>query len=74
MEIAMLEDFRGHDPNPTPHERAWMETSPMGAVLRVVTLTAIAGIVGLSVSLTIDVEKLPAPAAVAASPSPQPSH
>ena len=47
-EIAMLEDFRGHDPNPTVHERAWMETNPYPAVFRVAVLAAIAVLIGLS--------------------------
>jgi hypothetical protein len=46
----MLEDFRGHDPNPTVHERAWMETNPYPAVFRVAVLAAIAVLVGLASS------------------------
>jgi hypothetical protein len=46
----MLEDFRGHDPNPTVHERAWIETNPYPAVFRVAVLAAIAVLVGLSMS------------------------
>ena len=46
----MLEDFRDHDPNPTVHERAWMETNPYPAIFRVALLGAIATIVGLSAS------------------------
>jgi hypothetical protein len=49
MEAAMLEDFRGHDPNPTVHERAWMEANPYPVVFRVAVLAAIAVLVGLSV-------------------------
>jgi hypothetical protein len=44
----MLEDFRGHDPNPTVHERAWMETNPYPAVFRVAVLAAVAVLVGLA--------------------------
>lgn len=44
----MLEDFRGHDPNPTVHERAWMDTNPYPAVFRVAVLAAIAVLVGLA--------------------------
>ena len=47
----MLEDFRNHDPNPTPQERAWIEASPLPAVLRVAVLAAIAVVVALSVSV-----------------------
>lgn len=46
----MLEDFRGHDPNPTVHERAWIETNPYPVVFRVAVLAAIALLVGLSMS------------------------
>lgn len=46
----MLEDFRGHDPNPTVHERAWMDTNPYPAVFRVAILGAIAVLVGLASS------------------------
>ena len=46
----MLEDFRGHDPNPTVHERAWMQTNPYPAVFRVAVLAAIAVLVGLASS------------------------
>jgi hypothetical protein len=44
----MLEDFRDHDPNPTVHERAWMDANPYPALLRVAILSGIALIVGLS--------------------------
>lgn len=44
----MLEDFRGHDPNPTVHERAWIETNPYAAVFRVAVLAAVAVLVGLA--------------------------
>jgi hypothetical protein len=46
----MLEDFRGHDPNPTVHERAWIETNPFPVVFRVAVMAAIALLVGLTVS------------------------
>ena len=46
----MLEDFRGHDPNPTVHERAWMDTNPFPVAFRVAVMVAIALLVGLSVS------------------------
>ena len=46
----MLEDFRNHDPNPTAHERAWMQANPYPAVVRVVVLAMIAAVVGLALS------------------------
>src|SRR4029079_17285070 len=49
-EAAMLEDFRDHDPNPTVHERAWMETNPYPVIFRLALLGAVATIVGLSAS------------------------
>jgi hypothetical protein len=49
-ETDMLEDFRGHDPNPTVHERAWMEANPYPVVFRVAVLAAVAVVVGLNVS------------------------
>ena len=44
----MLEDFRDHDPNPTVHERAWMETNPYPAVVRVAVLAMVAMMIGLA--------------------------
>ncbi len=61
----MLEDFRGHDPNPTVHERAWMETNPYPALFRVTVLAAIALVIGLSASLEPSPET-PSPVSVAA--------
>ena len=46
----MLEDFRDHDPNPTVHERAWMEANPYPAIFRVAILAGIAAIIGMSAS------------------------
>jgi len=47
-EPTMLEDFRSHDPNPTVHERAWMETNPYPVAVRVLVLAMIAVMIGLS--------------------------
>lgn len=47
-EDHMLEDFRDHDPNPTVHERAWMETNPYPVALRVALLGGVALIIALS--------------------------
>ena len=44
----MLEDLRNHDPNPTVHEQAWMETNPYPVVFRLVVLAMVAVILGLS--------------------------
>lgn len=44
----MLEDFRNHDPNPTAHERAWMQANPYPAIFRVAIMAGIALVIGLS--------------------------
>lgn len=62
----MLEDFRGHDPNPTVHERAWMETNPYPAVFRVAVLAAIAVLVGLASSQDAASPETRSPVSVAA--------
>lgn len=62
----MLEDFRGHDPNPTVHERAWMETNPYPAVFRVAVLAAIAVLVGLATGQDAANPGTPSPVSVAA--------
>jgi hypothetical protein len=67
--MTMLEDFRGHDPDPTVHERAWMETNPFPVVVRLVALAGISVIIGVTLSQTLEPEHLPVPAAVASAPS-----
>jgi hypothetical protein len=62
---AMLEDFRDHDPNPTVHERAWMQTNPYPAVVRVLVLAMVAVMVGLSTANEPSPET-PSPVSVAA--------
>jgi hypothetical protein len=62
----MLEDFRDHDPNPTAHERAWMETNPYPAIFRVVILAGIATIIGLSAGEAVVSPETPSPVSVAA--------
>jgi hypothetical protein len=62
----MLEDFRGHDPNPTVHERAWMETNPYPVVFRVAVLAAIAVLVGLASSQDAASPETRSPVSVAA--------
>jgi hypothetical protein len=47
-EATMLEDFRNHDPNPTVHEQAWMQTNPYPAVVRVLVLAVVAVVIGLT--------------------------
>jgi hypothetical protein len=64
-EIPMLEDFRGHDPNPTVNEVAWMETDLLPVVLRLVALASLAVVIALTLSQTLDSDQPPAPAAMA---------
>ena len=66
----MLEDFRGHDPNPSVHERAWMDTNPLDGVLSVATLAGIAIVVGMSVSQSLELERPAVPTAVAEAANP----
>ena len=62
----MLEDFRGHDPNPTVHERAWMQTNPYPVVFRVAVFAAIAVLVGLAAGQDAASPGTPSPVSVAA--------
>ena len=62
----MLEDFRGHDPNPTVHEQAWMETNPYPAIFRVAILGGIALMVGLAASDAPVNPATPSPVSIAA--------
>ena len=43
-----MDDLRNHDAKPTAHEREWMETNPVPAVMRVLTFGAIALMVGVA--------------------------
>ncbi len=62
----MLEDFRDHDPNPTVHERAWMDANPYPAIFRVAILAGIALIIGLSAAEPDVNPATPSPVSVAA--------
>ena len=62
----MLEDFRDHDPNPTVHERAWMETNPYPVVFRVAIIAGMAVVIGLSASEAVLSPETPSPVSVAA--------
>ena len=65
-ETAMLEDFRDHDPNPTVHERAWMQANPYPALFRVAIMGGVALIVGLSASEPAVNPATPSPVSAAA--------
>jgi hypothetical protein len=58
----MNDEFRGHDPQPTERERAWMDFDPLGAIGRAAVMLVIAVALGGYVSFAIDVAK---PSAVA---------
>jgi hypothetical protein len=62
----MLEDFRDHDPNPTVHERAWMETNPYPVVFRVAIIAGMAMVIGLSATEAVLSPETPSPVSVAA--------
>ena len=62
----MIEDFRDHDPNPTVHERAWMQTNPYPAIFRVAILAGVATIIGMSASEALVNPATPSPVSVAA--------
>jgi hypothetical protein len=65
-ENAMLEDFRDHDPNPTVHERAWIEANPYPALFRVAIMAGVALIVGLAASEPAVNPATPSPVSTAA--------
>jgi len=45
-----MDDLRNHDANPNAHEREWMETNPIPAVMRVTVFAAIALMIGAAAS------------------------
>jgi hypothetical protein len=44
----MLEDLRGHDPNPTVREREWMDFDANRLIVRLMVLAGIAVLVGMA--------------------------
>ena len=63
----MLDDIRNHDPNATENERGWMDTSPLEALVRVVTVVSISIAIGVAASQSLEMEPRPATAVVHAS-------
>jgi hypothetical protein len=61
----MLEDFRDHDPNPTVHEQAWIDSNPYPVVFRLALMAMVAVILGLSAADAISPET-PYPVSAAA--------
>ena len=45
-----MDDLRNHDAKPNAHEREWMATDPVPAVMRVTVFAAIALMVGAAAS------------------------
>jgi hypothetical protein len=62
----MFDEPRSHDPNPTAEELEWMATNPLPVAARVAAMTALAVLLGVAASQTVDWEPTPV-AAVAAS-------
>ncbi|HXF77239.1 MAG TPA: hypothetical protein VN598_00135 [Usitatibacter sp.] len=62
-----MDDLRNHDAKPTAHEREWMECNPFSTVLRVMTLAAVALMIGVSSSTLLDADAAPAHVAAAVS-------
>ncbi|HEX3063030.1 MAG TPA: hypothetical protein VHP55_10160 [Usitatibacter sp.] len=48
-----MDDLRNHDAKPNAHEREWMATDPMPVVMRVLTLGAIALMIGVASSVLV---------------------
>jgi hypothetical protein len=55
-----MDDLRNHDSKPTAHEREWMETNPFSTMLRVMTLAAVALMIGVSSSTLLNPQAAPA--------------
>jgi hypothetical protein len=45
-----MDDLRNHDAKPNAHEREWIATDPVPVVMRVMTLGAIALMIGVASS------------------------
>lgn len=45
-----MDDLRNHDAKPNAHEREWMATNPMPVMMRVMTLGAVALMIGVASS------------------------
>ncbi len=59
-----MDDLRNHDAKPNAQEREWMETNPFPTMLRVMTLAAVALMIGVASSSLLNAER-PAHAMVA---------
>ena len=48
-----MDDLRNHDPQPNAHEREWIATDPVPAVMRVTVFAAIALMIGAAASTLV---------------------
>jgi hypothetical protein len=53
-ETAMLDEIRNHDAKPTPEERAWIDSNPFVAAVRVAVFLVFATAIGGYVSLYLE--------------------
>jgi hypothetical protein len=60
-----MDDLRNHDAKPTAHEREWMQANPFSTMLRVMTLAAVALMIGVSSSTLLNTNAAPAQVASA---------
>lgn len=58
----MLDEPRGHDPNPNQRERAWMQADPLRVAVRVIALAVLA--IGIGTTLS-ELGAAPSPGVVA---------
>ena len=43
-----MDDLRNHDPKPTAHEREWLATNPVQAMMTFTLMTAVALMIGVA--------------------------
>jgi hypothetical protein len=43
-----MDDLRNHDPKPTAHEREWIATNPIPAMMRLTLMAALALMIGVA--------------------------
>jgi hypothetical protein len=55
----MLDEIRGHDPQPTDEEKLWTTTDPVRLVLKALGLAAMAIAIGVSLSELVMSEPQP---------------
>jgi hypothetical protein len=58
--MDMNDEYRGHDPNPTDEERAWLEIDPVRTAGRIAIILILAVAIAGYVSYALDKEPKPA--------------